>query len=249
MMARAIAHAVLGQPIWRAELEEAAVLCREIKPGGRPAIELPYLYIFGVLPGLLRSDTPMLQDTAETLRLAERRGDDFALTAARLLQGFLLLASDGPQRSDGLPLIDAGRKAMSEKQIMTATLGLVDLQNAREKARNDDCDGAIELLRTNVDREFATGNVIYLGAVVTALVEALLQRGTDADVGEAHTVVERLAAVPTEPGFVLYEVALLRLRALLARARGDEISYGHFVDHYHAMATTLPLKAISPWLN
>jgi adenylate cyclase len=51
--------------------------------------------------------------------------------------------------------------------------------------------------------------MIHLGAAVNALVEELLQRGAGADIGAAHTVIERLAAVPTEPGFVLYEVALL----------------------------------------
>jgi adenylate cyclase len=173
------------------------------------------------------------------LRLAERRGDDFALTAARLLRGFLLLASNDPQRSDGLQLTEISRKAILEKQFITAMLHVVDLQTAHEKARNDDRDGAVELLRTLVDREFTAGNVIHLPAVGTALVEALLQRGTDADISEAHTVIERLAAVPTEPGFVLYEVTLLRLRALLARARGDDMSCRRFVDHYHAMATSL----------
>ena len=39
---------------------------------------------------------------------------------------------------------------------------------------------------------------------------------------EAAAAIERLAAVPTDPGFVLNEIPLLRLRALLARAHGDE---------------------------
>ncbi len=50
--------------------------------------------------------------------------------------------------------------------------------------------------------------------------------------------VEKLAAVPTEPAFVLFDVALLRLRALLARARGDEASYRDFAERYRAMATS-----------
>ncbi|MDT5083955.1 MAG: adenylate cyclase, partial [Mycobacterium sp.] len=101
LMARATAHACLGQRIWRQEIEEAAALCREHKPGGRPAIELTYIYGFGILFGLLRSDTPLLQDTAETLQLAEQRGDDYALTTAWLLRGFVLARSNGQQRSDG----------------------------------------------------------------------------------------------------------------------------------------------------
>ena len=53
------------------------------------------------------------------------------------------------------------------------------------------------------------------------LVEALLSRGSAADIKDAELVVDRLAAVPTEPGFVLHELPVLRLLALLARARGD----------------------------
>jgi len=49
-------------------------------------------------------------------------------------------------------------------------------------------------------------------------------------------VVERLAATPTDPGFVLNDIWLLRLRALLARARGDEISYRELLHRYRATA-------------
>jgi adenylate cyclase len=45
--------------------------------------------------------------------------------------------------------------------------------------------------------------------------------------------------VPTEPGIVVYEVALLRLRALLARARGEEAEYRQFVERYRAMANEI----------
>jgi adenylate cyclase len=69
------------------------------------------------------------------------------------------------------------------------------------------------------------------------LVEALLRRGADGDLQAAQAEVDRLAAVPTDPGFVLHEIWLLRLRALLARARGDEAGYREFRDRYHAKAT------------
>jgi adenylate cyclase len=37
---------------------------------------------------------------------------------------------------------------------------------------------------------------------------------------------------------VLFDVALLRLRALLARARGDEDSYRDFAERYKATAAS-----------
>jgi hypothetical protein len=70
-------------------------------------------------------------------------------------------------------------------------------------------------------------------------VQSLLQRGADADLLEVQAAIERLAAVPTDPGFVLHELPLLRLRALLARAHGDAAAYTHFRDRYRDMAKTL----------
>ena len=69
--------------------------------------------------------------------------------------------------------------------------------------------------------------------------ESLLHRGTDADHQEAQAAINRLAAVPTDPGFVMHELPLLRLRALLAKAHGDEVAYRDFRDRYRAMATSL----------
>ena len=45
--------------------------------------------------------------------------------------------------------------------------------------------------------------------------------------------------MPTDPGFVLHKIFLLRLRALLARARGDEAGYRDYRDRYRKLATEL----------
>jgi len=79
------------------------------------------------------------------------------------------------------------------------------------------------------------------------LVETLLRRGSDADVQEAADAIERLAAVPTDPGFVLNEIALLRMRALLARARGDETGYRDYRDRYRFMAKSLNYEGHMEW--
>lgn len=116
---------------------------------------------------------------------------------------------------------------------------MIDIELAKEKARAGDCEGAIEMARAIVEDEFVTGEMIFRGTAVATLVESLLQRGTDTDVQEAQTAIERLAAVPTEPGFVLYSVALLRLRALLARTLGDDVAYRDYVERYRQKAESL----------
>ena len=42
---------------------------------------------------------------------------------------------------------------------------------------------------------------------------------------EADQAVDRLAAVPTEPGFVFNDIQLVRMRAQLAKAHDDETGY------------------------
>jgi len=79
------------------------------------------------------------------------------------------------------------------------------------------------------------------------LVEALLRRGSDGDLAEAQAAVDSLAAVRTDPGFVLNEIWLLRLRALLARAHGDETGYRDYRDRYRAMARSLGFEGHIAW--
>ena len=64
---------------------------------------------------------------------------------------------------------------------------------------------------------------------------------------EAAAAIERLAAVPTDPGFVLNEIWLLRLRALLARTHGDEAAYRDYRDRYRAMATSRGFGGHMKW--
>ena len=48
-----------------------------------------------------------------------------------------------------------------------------------------------------------------------------------------------MAALPVEQGLVLHELPLLRARALLARADGDDAGYVRYRDRYRARAHEL----------
>ena len=74
------------------------------------------------------------------------------------------------------------------------------------------------------------------------LVETLLERGADGDVAEAEAAIDRLAAAPADDGLVIREIWLLRMRALLARAHGDDAAYRDYRDRYRAMATYAGLR-------
>jgi len=115
---------------------------------------------------------------------------------------------------------------------------IADSYIARERARRGDVDGAIELARATAD-DLATEGSVWIVLATTVLVEALLTRGTDKDLDEANAAIDRLAAAPTDPGYVVNDIAELRLRALLAQARADVDSYRAYRDRYRAMATSL----------
>jgi hypothetical protein len=125
---------------------------------------------------------------------------------------------------------------------------MINVYLARERARHGDREGAIPLLRALVDHLFREGQLLAWGIPATGvLVQTLLERGADDDVAEAEAAIERLAAAPTDEGLVLRDIWLLRLRALLAKAHGDEASYCDYRDGYREMATSLDFEGHMEW--
>jgi hypothetical protein len=78
-------------------------------------------------------------------------------------------------------------------------------------------------------------------------VETLLERGAGGDVQEAEAAIDRLAAVESDEGLLLRDLWLLRLRALLAKARGDERAYRDYRDRYRDMAKTHGFEGHIAW--
>ena len=64
---------------------------------------------------------------------------------------------------------------------------------------------------------------------------------------EAEAAIERLAAAPADEGLVMRDIWLLRLRALLARAHGDDARYRDYRDRYRDMAKTLGFEGHIAW--
>jgi adenylate cyclase len=126
-------------------------------------------------------------------------------------------------------------------------LPLIDIHIAREKARTGDIGGAIQLAGSVYDDVLNSGGCIWTALATSVVVEALLQRGHDSDLDEAERVVGQLAAVPTDPGFVVHEISLLRLRALLYRSRGNQAAYCDYRDRYRVMATSLAFEGQMKW--
>lgn len=241
LMTRAAARLCQGAHGWRHDIQHAAAMLREFTPIGQ-AVMLFWKLAFAVSVGALRPDELAVRETAEVLDLAEQLGDNLSLESARFLHGFVLARHDGPDRSRGLSLLASAREASLQYRSIAVFVPLIDIELGREVARSGDLDGAIELIAGVAETGLASGVMGLAGMTSEALVELLVERGTSADLAAAQATVERLATMPTEPGFVLYEISLLRLRSLLARSRGDEAEYRQYRDRYRSMAIELDFE-------
>jgi adenylate cyclase len=244
--ARGHARWCLGMPGWREDFQQAIGLSR-----GLDATTLSgaiwYTYLFAIPHGVLVADEAVLRDSAEALAVAEQSGDDLALDLAQTARGVILVHSDGADHQAGLDLLENTRQRAMFERFALPPLAIANIHIAREKLRSGDFDGAIELSSTILDDQFKSGRSIWSALTTTVLVEALLQRSSSGDLANAHAAVERLAAVPTDPGFVLNEIMLLRLRALLALANGDNPTYRDWRDRCRKMANELGFEGHMAW--
>jgi adenylate cyclase len=235
---RALNRLCLGVPGFRDDLDDAVAIARQAGDTSNYASSLLWKYGFPILNGAVLPDQSAIQETAELLEKAKRFGDDYAADRARLIRGLILVRQPG-QQATGLKLLNSFRETCLGDDRSMWWRRFVDTDAATEKARTGEFDTAIALARDAVDFRFSSGDMTTRGPAVTVLVESLLKRGVDGDIAEAAEAIDRLAAVPIDPGFVLHELPLLRLRALLARAHGDEAIYRDFADRYRIMANDL----------
>jgi adenylate cyclase len=246
IMLRGSCRYCLGLPGWREDLDQAIAMARSVDATSY-LVPVVYKYRFAVHAEALLPDAAADRDTAEAMEMAEHSGDDFVVDGARVSRGLVLINQGGSQRAAGFALLAQYREAHLRHGYAKNVARTVDTEIAKEKARTGDIDGAIQLARVVVDYTFDAGDALSLGEATRVLVESLLQRGTSGDLKEAQAAIDRLAAEPTDPGFVLFEVPLLRLRALLARAHGDAATYAQFRDRYRDMAKTFGFEGHIAW--
>jgi len=245
---RGLARFCLGRPGWRDDQRHGLVMARSADPVSHAGV-LAYAYFPGITMGVLRPDDLAVREIEDALRIAERSGDDLALALARLtLSVTLVHRPTAADRDRGQQLLADISKVLLRRGQYLSLLPLVDVYLARERARRGDRDDAIALMRAAVDRLVRDGRLLGWGTPATGvLVETLLDRAADGDVAEADAAVERLAAAPADEGLVIRESWLLRLRALLARAHGDEARYRECRDRYRNTAKALEFDGHIAW--
>jgi class 3 adenylate cyclase len=245
---RAMARYCLGRPGWRDDQRHGLAMALSADPLSLAAA-LPFVYFLGIPNGVLQPDDSAVREIEDALRIAERSGDDLALANARMTLGVALVhRHTAAERDRGQSLLAEVAGVFVRREHNLADLPIVEVYLARERARRGDRDEAIPLMRAAVDHLFREGRLLVWGVAATGvLVETLLDNGAESGMVESEAAIERLAAAPVDGGFVMREITLLRLRALLAQARGDDVAHRDFVNRYRAMAESLGFEGHIAW--
>lgn len=245
---RAVGRWCLGRPGWRDDLRQCLAMAPSADPMSYAAVAA-CVYNSVIPMGVLRPDDSAMRQIEDALKVAERSGDDLALSFARMALGLVLVHRETAAEHDrGQNLLGEASGAFLSRRHNLHDLPLINAYVAREKARRGDRDRAIPLMRAAADHLFREGQLLLWGVPTTGvLVETLLDRGVETDIAEAEAAIERLAVAPADDGLVIRDIWLLRLRALLARARGDAAAYVDLRDRYLDMAKRLGYEGHIAW--
>ena len=244
---RGTARCALGRAGWRDDFDRALAMTRGGDPMSHTAV-IAYAYGFATAGGVRLADDAALREIEAAHQSAERSSEDYVLGRARFTLGVALAHRASPaERERGLAVLGQVREMCLEGRFYRFSLAAVDIYTALERARCGDRDSAISQMRAAIDDLFHSGHLWYGIPATAFLVETLLERGAAGDLAEAEAAITRLVAAPADDGLVIREIWLLRMRALLDRARGDETGYRDYRDRYRAMATDLGFEGHMAW--
>jgi class 3 adenylate cyclase len=242
---RGLARWWLGHAGWRGDFDQAVEMARAADPMTHATV-IAYKYGPAIPLGVLLPDDRALRDVSEALRAAERSGDDVALASVRLAMGLALVHRHSPDSERGLEVLAQVREMCLHEQFTLTEIAIADVYAARETARRGDPEDGLRRLEAVLDELFDRRETWCIPATGT-FVETLLSRGSQDDLKKAERTVDTLAAAPTDAVWPPRDIMVLRLRALLARAHGDDAAYRHLVERYRVLARSLEYEGHTAW--
>lgn len=235
----------LGGEGWRRDLHDAVAMARRSNPETL-SNALAWTYGIAMQYGALRADDAIIRVSEEAVHTARAASSDRAVGLAVYTLGVALLTGDdAAERRRGLELMMEARAVWLRRSIRFL-IPVTDVWAARESARDGDRDGAIAVMRRAVD-ELREGYPFYCVWAIGVLVETLLDRAGDGDLAAADAAFDRLAELAPGRSSVLVELTTLRLRALLARARGDGPAFLESALRYRTRAESLGVEGHTAW--
>ncbi|HXA88042.1 MAG TPA: AAA family ATPase [Mycobacterium sp.] len=236
---RGVARFWLGREGWRQDLDDAVAMARNVDRATH-ALVLFWKHGWAITNGVLIADDSAVHELDEALQMAERSGDDTELGLIKYVLGIALgTRDDAADHQRGIELFAQVREMCVQQRFYQSELPAFELHAARDSVLRGDCESAVPVIRRVLNEFLEAGQLAYGAVGTTFLVEALLGRGTEGDVAEAQGAIDRASKLPPDQSLVLRDVWLLRLRALVARARGDDDAYRELANRYGALAKSL----------
>jgi class 3 adenylate cyclase len=236
----------LGRNGWKQDLHDALAMARHSTPETLASV-VAWTYGFAIQYGVLRADDSSVRAIEEAVQAAEGSSNAVALSLAEYTLAVALLSRDAvADRHRGLEVTVRVRDMWLRERALFM-VPVVDLFAARERVGRGDRDAIVPVMRQAVDELHQAGRLFYDVWATGVLVETLLERGVDGDLAEAQELIDRLANLRADQDSAMLEITLLRLRALLTRARGDAVAYPDLVSRYRAMAESLGFEGHIDW--
>ncbi len=237
---RGIARFWFGHDGWHQDFDDAIEIARDSDPSTF-ALVIGWTFT-SVIYGVIQAHDSTLRPLGEAMLRAEEFGNDFARAGAHFALGTALLYRDDPaDRRRGMEMMiharDAGLPEHAPSLVPVAHVWV-----AREMAKNGDRDEAVSMMREAVGELREAQRVGWDVCSTVVFVETLLERGHDGDLAEAQREIERLAMAHSDHASAVVDIILLRLRALMARACGDDVAFQDLVHRYRTMANALSFE-------
>ena len=246
LASRGFARCRLGHPGWRSDFAEATELSKKVDPVSR-AIVIAYKYVHTIPIGALRAGADVVREIDAAAKMAEQLSDDIAVGMTASTLGLTLVHCDSRSEiTRGVDVLAGVADMCQHERFYLSELPIVDLYAAWAHGKLGDVDASIPLMRDAANKLFETGQLAFCSAASGILVETLLKRDTDANISEADAAIERLAETVVDD-VPVRDIWLLRMRALLAQARGDDNAYRDYRDRYRDMATSLGFEGHMKW--
>jgi class 3 adenylate cyclase len=237
----------LGNAGWRQDFDDAVAMARRSTPDTFAAV-VAWTYGTAMQYGVLRPRDSVAQAIEDAVQ-TEARCSNVGVSLAKYTLGVALLNRDASADRD------RGLEMMAQARDLFRRLGgvflvpVTELWTARERAKRGDRNAAIPVMRETVDELLQAGRPGYGVWAIGVLAETLLECGGEGDVREAQEAIDRLTSLLADNGSAIREITLLRLRALLARARGDDDDDAcrDLASRYRAMAESLGFEGHIGW--
>ena len=244
---RGMARWCLGHPGWRQDLDDAGAMAPKADPVTHPSV-VGWRYLDAISHGVLRADDQAVRELEGALRIAEASGEDTSVGNLKYALGRALVERDSSaERERGMAMLGEIRDMCVNHGFFMIRVPVLDFCAARQRARVGDFDDSIPVMRRVTDDLLRDGQVLQGVWILARLAETMLGRGSDTDIADAQDVVESMANLADEVGGAIRDIWLLRLRTLLALARGDQIGYRDYRDRYRAMAASLGFEGHMDW--